>query len=86
VARLGGVPDAGQHIRNGISHAHRISSWFSLPTGLGDTRDITVEGELPETDTAQAELPDESAGPATTAAPVVSPNLEFGLSSSLGNQ
>jgi hypothetical protein len=63
-----------------------LAPWFSLPTGLGDTRDVTAEGELPETDTAHAELPDESTGPATTAAPIVSPNLEFGLSSSLGNQ
>jgi len=57
-----------------------------LPTSFGDTRDITIQGELPETDTADAELPDVTPGPTTTAAPAVSPNFEFGLSSSLGNQ
>ena len=65
VTSLDGVPDASQHIRNGIGHAHCISSWFSLPTGLGDTRNVTLQGELPETDTADAELAEVS--PGTTA-------------------
>ena len=37
-----GVPDAGQHIRDGICHAHAFI--ISLPAGLAHARDFSPEG------------------------------------------
>src|SRR5690606_17399381 len=49
----------------------------ALPTALRHTGDVTREGQLPETETAHAELPDVGAGSSAPAAPVVVAHLEL---------
>src|SRR5688572_9641274 len=64
------------------SHGPRASSSGSsrsLPAGLDDTRDLPRERKLPEADTAQAEVAQERARAAATAAPVVRADRELRL-------
>jgi hypothetical protein len=51
----------------------------SLPTGFSYARDLAFVGELPEADTAHAEVPEEGVRPAANAAAVISAGGKFGL-------
>src|SRR6187397_1944017 len=50
-----------------------------LPARLGDTRQLALQGTLPEADAAQREATHERARPAAHRAPVVPPHAELGL-------
>jgi hypothetical protein len=50
---FGCVTDSCEEIRDRIGHRHFFSS---LPTGLGDTRKLTFQGHLTETDAAKIEV------------------------------
>jgi hypothetical protein len=68
---------------NSFSLSYRIplgtrrSEW--LPAGLADARDVTRQRHLPETDSAESELSQESAGSSAPAAAIVLPYLELRL-------
>src|SRR5918998_6851341 len=70
-----GIPNARQHICDGICQAHTYS--FPLPAGLAHARDFPLQGELTETDTAEAELPQHSAGAAAPLAAAHRADLEL---------
>jgi hypothetical protein len=50
------VADAGQHVGDGITHAHVVKLSCRLPAGLGDTGDVTLESQLTDLATAQTKL------------------------------
>src|SRR5262249_34528775 len=68
-----GVADAGQQVGDRIAHHDRPP----LPARLDDTRDLALQGQLPEADPARLELPQVSPGPATELAPVIGARLEL---------
>jgi hypothetical protein len=41
------VPDAGEQVSNGIG-VHDTNALSRLPTGLGDARDLALQGQLTE--------------------------------------
>src|SRR6185436_19254562 len=57
------VANAGQHIGDGITHAHWISPGPSrrLPAGLDDAGDVALEGELTDLVAAETELAERAA-------------------------
>jgi len=57
----------------------------SSPARFHETRNLTREGELPEAQTAKAELPQVAAGPSAAVASVVLAHLELGFAQRLGN-
>jgi hypothetical protein len=57
----------------------------SLPTGLGNTRDFSLESQSTEAQTAQAELAQERPRTAANVASVVLPHSELRLLVRLGN-
>jgi hypothetical protein len=52
-------------------------SFFSLPAGLDDARDLPFKRHLTEADTADAELPEESARATARTAPIMFADGEF---------
>src|SRR5712671_5818683 len=56
-----------------------VSSLRGSPARLHHARDLTHQGQLPEADPADAEIPKEGPGTAAAVAAVVLPYLEFGL-------
>src|SRR6185295_19985750 len=71
-----GVPNPGQHIRDGICQVHTSS--FPLPAGLAHARDFPLQGELTETDTTESELPQHRAGASAPLTAAHAPDLELG--------
>ena len=63
------VADAGQQICDGIG-IHENSLASALPRSLADTRNLTLEGEVSETNAADAELSVESPGTTTQTATI----------------
>src|SRR5262249_40427917 len=57
-----------------------------LPARLGHTRHLAGVHQLAQTDAAQAELPQDRVGPASTAAAGVGPHLELGLALGLDDE
>src|SRR4051794_38155979 len=55
----------------------RLIPSFPLPAGLAHARDFPLEGELTETNTAEAELPQHGAAPAAPLAAAHRPHLEL---------
>src|SRR5882672_2471392 len=90
VLRLACVADARQEIRNGIANRHDSLSGtgraaleppappLGLPARLDHTRDLAQQGELPETNAAEAEVAQEGARTAAAVATVVAAHLELG--------
>jgi hypothetical protein len=76
VARRTGVPHAGQHIGNWISHAHQ--AYRPLPTGFAHAGNFPAQREITETNAAQFELPQGASTPPAALAAVVAPHLELG--------
>src|SRR4029450_10646792 len=60
-----------------------IRAW--LPARLGDARQLTQQGALPEADAAEGEAAHEGAGPPADEAAVVATDLELGRSLRLGD-
>jgi len=56
-----------------------------LPTRLDDAGNHTLESQISETDSAEAEFTHIASGASATAATVNLPNLEFGLLASFGD-
>src|SRR6185503_1601685 len=78
------VPDAGDHVRDGIRHVHRTYLEV-LPARLDHARNLARQGQLPEADPAHLELADVGAGPAAQAAPGVGAHRELRLALRLGD-
>jgi hypothetical protein len=67
-----------------------LNSHFSLPasqspTGFDHAGDLTLEGQLPETDTAHSKFAQVGARPTTELAAVIGPDLEFRRPHLFGN-
>lgn len=78
-----GITDAGEHIRDRISHSHRepISSFqkMELPTGFGDAGDVAGVGMITEADAAHLEFAEIAVRSAADFAAVVLAGGEFGF-------
>src|SRR5215208_4918880 len=56
----------------------RFIPYVPLPAGLAHARDFSPQGELTETNTAEAELPQHGAAPAATLTPAHRADFELG--------
>src|SRR5660398_30516 len=80
--RLVGVPYPRQHIGNAI----RMRHLSSLPAGLGYAGDYSLVRQLPETDAAQAELPEIAPGSTAPPTTIVVPGGVLRRTARLGDQ